>query len=156
MILEYWYLPGVADGANVPYLSILSMNVRTEIAFGMARDGCTTVYWKTDRSSFLAQNWVRIRRLSNNSLPPETGTWVKRNVARERGSLASRTWIWIPIFSSEKQYWVWIVDRTGRRSKNRTSSTSTLARTESQLSAWSRKLELLGKSAWTPKASVSV
>lgn len=33
------------------------MNVRTEIAYGLARDGCTAVFWKTDTSSFLAQNW---------------------------------------------------------------------------------------------------
>ena len=41
----------------MPYLSILAMNVRTEIAFGLARDGCTAIFWKTDTSSFLAQNW---------------------------------------------------------------------------------------------------
>lgn len=33
------------------------MNVRTEIAYGMARDGCTAVFLKTDTSSLLAQNW---------------------------------------------------------------------------------------------------
>lgn len=33
------------------------MNVRTEIAYGLARDGCTALFWKTDTSSFLAQNW---------------------------------------------------------------------------------------------------
>lgn len=48
---------GVAEGANVPYLSILAMNVRTEIAYGLARDGCTAVFWKTDTSTFLSQNW---------------------------------------------------------------------------------------------------
>ena len=48
---------GIAHGANVPYLSILAMNVRTEIACGLATDGCTAVFWKTDTSSFLAQNW---------------------------------------------------------------------------------------------------
>lgn len=41
----------------MPYLSILALNVRTEIAFGLARDGCTAIFWKTDTSSFLAQNW---------------------------------------------------------------------------------------------------
>lgn len=50
-------MKGIADGADVPYLSILAMNVRTEIAYGLARDGCTAVFWKTDTSSFLAQNW---------------------------------------------------------------------------------------------------
>lgn len=33
------------------------MNVRTEIAYGLARDGCTAIFRKTDKSSFLAQNW---------------------------------------------------------------------------------------------------
>lgn len=33
------------------------MNVRTEIVFGMASDGCTAVFLKTDTSSLLAQNW---------------------------------------------------------------------------------------------------
>ena len=33
------------------------MNVRTEIAYGLARDGCTAIFWKRDNSSFLAQNW---------------------------------------------------------------------------------------------------
>lgn len=41
----------------MPYLSILALNVRTEIAYGLARDGCTAIFWKTDTSSFLAQNW---------------------------------------------------------------------------------------------------
>ena len=41
----------------MPYLSILALNVRTEIAYGLARDGCTAISWKTDTSSFLAQNW---------------------------------------------------------------------------------------------------
>ena len=48
---------GVATGANVPYLSILAMNVRTEIAFGLATDGCTAISWNANQSSFLAQNW---------------------------------------------------------------------------------------------------
>lgn len=55
--LEMLTSTGIADGADVPYLSILAMNVRTEIAYGLARDGCTAVFWKTDTSSFLAQNW---------------------------------------------------------------------------------------------------
>ena len=41
----------------MPYISILAMNVRTEIAYGLAKDGCTAVFWKTDTSSLLAQNW---------------------------------------------------------------------------------------------------
>ena len=41
----------------MPYLFILALNVRTEIAYGLARDGCTAIFWKTETSSFLAQNW---------------------------------------------------------------------------------------------------
>lgn len=31
--------------------------MRTEIAFGLFSDGCTALSWRTDNSSFLAQNW---------------------------------------------------------------------------------------------------
>ena len=48
---------GIAYGAEVPYLSILALNVRTEIAYGMSKDGCTAIYWRNEQSSFLAQNW---------------------------------------------------------------------------------------------------
>ncbi|KAL9064692.1 MAG: hypothetical protein Q9157_007739 [Trypethelium eluteriae] len=51
---------GVADGAGVPFASILAMNVRTEIAYGMFQsDGCTSLAWRSsdNTSSFLAQNW---------------------------------------------------------------------------------------------------
>lgn len=41
----------------MPYLSILALNVRTEIAYGMSKDGCTALDWKNDASTFLAQNW---------------------------------------------------------------------------------------------------
>ena len=41
----------------MPFLSILAMNVRTEIAYGMFTDGCTALSWKTGNASFLAQNW---------------------------------------------------------------------------------------------------
>lgn len=48
---------GVAKGADVPYLSILALNVRTEIAFGMSKDGCTAMFLRDQQSTFLAQNW---------------------------------------------------------------------------------------------------
>ena len=48
---------GLAAGANVPLLSILALNVRTEIAFGMFSDACTALSWKEGNTSFLAQNW---------------------------------------------------------------------------------------------------
>ena len=47
---------GVASGAGVPYLSILALNVRTEIAYGMSKDGCTALFWRNEPSTFLAQN----------------------------------------------------------------------------------------------------
>jgi len=48
---------GLADGAGVEYETILALNVRTEIGFGMLNDGCTAFAWKTKTSSFTAQNW---------------------------------------------------------------------------------------------------
>lgn len=48
---------GVAEGADVDFDSILAMNVRTEIAYGMFSDGCTALSWKAGDASFLAQNW---------------------------------------------------------------------------------------------------
>lgn len=37
--------------------SILALNVRTEIAYGMATDGCTAFSWKSKNQSFHAQTW---------------------------------------------------------------------------------------------------
>ncbi|KAL8722020.1 MAG: hypothetical protein Q9225_001396 [Loekoesia sp. 1 TL-2023] len=48
---------GLAAGADVPFSSILTLNVRTEIAFGMFLDGSTALSWKNSDTSFLAQNW---------------------------------------------------------------------------------------------------
>lgn len=66
----YEEIEGIAEGAGVDMLDVLSLNIRTEIAFGLfdeksrrpmaidAVDGCTTLGWKTPNgSSFLAQNW---------------------------------------------------------------------------------------------------
>lgn len=50
-------MKGIADGAAVEFNDILALNVRTEIAYGMYSDGCTAFAWKTNDSSFLAQNW---------------------------------------------------------------------------------------------------
>jgi isopenicillin-N N-acyltransferase-like protein len=51
-------MKGVASGAGVPYISILALNVRTEIAYGLSKDGCTALYWRSEPSAFLAQNCV--------------------------------------------------------------------------------------------------
>lgn len=45
---------GISDGAGLPFVDILALNIRTEIAFGMFNDGCTSLYWKTQSNSFLA------------------------------------------------------------------------------------------------------
>ncbi|KAJ9606917.1 hypothetical protein H2200_008928 [Cladophialophora chaetospira] len=50
-------MQGVADGAGLDLESIVALNVRTEIAYGMLSDGCTALSWKTTDASFLAQNW---------------------------------------------------------------------------------------------------
>ncbi|KIY00159.1 uncharacterized protein Z520_03844 [Fonsecaea multimorphosa CBS 102226] len=38
-------------------VDVVALNVRTEIAFGLFSDGCTSLSWKTGRHAFLAQNW---------------------------------------------------------------------------------------------------
>ncbi|KZF25480.1 AAT-domain-containing protein [Xylona heveae TC161] len=51
---------GVSKGAGFDFPTILALNVRTEIAYGLFNDGCTALSWKTDGAngaSFLAQNW---------------------------------------------------------------------------------------------------
>ncbi|KAF2153126.1 AAT-domain-containing protein [Myriangium duriaei CBS 260.36] len=54
-------MEGVADGAQTDLLTIVALNVRTEINFGLFSDGCTALSWRTEDenggSSFLAQNW---------------------------------------------------------------------------------------------------
>ncbi|KAK0702777.1 hypothetical protein B0H67DRAFT_499855, partial [Lasiosphaeris hirsuta] len=57
-------MQGIATGTGVDFEDILALNVRTEIAYGMFNDGCTSVAWK----SFLAQNWD----VSNSTWPKET------------------------------------------------------------------------------------
>jgi hypothetical protein len=48
---------GIADGSGTELLDIIALNVRTEIAFGQFSDGCTSLSWKTEKRSFLGQNW---------------------------------------------------------------------------------------------------
>ncbi|KAH6842429.1 acyl-coenzyme A:6-aminopenicillanic-acid-acyltransferase [Chaetomium sp. MPI-CAGE-AT-0009] len=50
-------MEGIAAGAGVDFEDILALNVRTEIAYGMFNDGCTSIAWKARGESFLAQNW---------------------------------------------------------------------------------------------------
>jgi isopenicillin-N N-acyltransferase-like protein len=49
---------GIAEGSDVNFASILALNVRTEITYGLMKDdGCTTLAWNTPSAGFLAQNW---------------------------------------------------------------------------------------------------
>lgn len=48
---------GIADASSRDILDIVAINVRTEIAFGLFTDGCTSLYWKTQKRSLLGQNW---------------------------------------------------------------------------------------------------
>lgn len=50
-------MQGVAEGAGTNLESIVALNVRTEIAYGLLSDGCTALSWKTSDASWLAQNW---------------------------------------------------------------------------------------------------
>lgn len=48
---------GIADGAKVPFASILALNSRTEIALGLVNDGCTSLALKTEAVSLAGQTW---------------------------------------------------------------------------------------------------
>jgi isopenicillin-N N-acyltransferase-like protein len=48
---------GIADATEIPLSSIVALNVRTEVAFGLYNDGCTSVAFHSPAASFLAQNW---------------------------------------------------------------------------------------------------
>lgn len=50
-------LQGIADGSKTDVLDIVAINVRTEIAFGLFSDGCTSLFWETPDNIFLGQNW---------------------------------------------------------------------------------------------------
>ncbi|KAG0645132.1 Acyl-coenzyme A:6-aminopenicillanic-acid-acyltransferase 29 kDa subunit [Hyphodiscus hymeniophilus] len=50
-------LQGIADGSKHDILDIVAINVRTEIAFGLFSDGCTSLFWETPEHVFLGQNW---------------------------------------------------------------------------------------------------
>lgn len=50
-------MKGLAEASHVPFESILALNVRTEIAYGMSADGCTAFAWKSDQAAFMGQNW---------------------------------------------------------------------------------------------------
>ncbi|KAF2112539.1 peptidase C45 acyl-coenzyme A:6-aminopenicillanic acid acyl-transferas-like protein [Lophiotrema nucula] len=48
---------GIADGSGQDLLSIVALNVRTEINFGLFSDGCTSLAWNTGANAWLGQNW---------------------------------------------------------------------------------------------------
>ncbi|PYH93632.1 acyl-CoA:6-aminopenicillanic-acid-acyltransferase [Aspergillus ellipticus CBS 707.79] len=51
-------MQGIADGAGVHILDIVTLNCRSEITFGKFTDGCTSLSWKrSDDCRILAQNW---------------------------------------------------------------------------------------------------
>ncbi|KAL3427307.1 hypothetical protein PVAG01_00816 [Phlyctema vagabunda] len=72
-------MEGVADGADVGYLDILALNVRTEIAFGAFNDGCTALSWSGRQASILAQNWDWYTEQAN--------TLIVLKIAKERGGM---------------------------------------------------------------------
>ena len=83
---------GLACGAGVGFESVLALNVRTEIAFGMFNDGCTAFSWRGAGKSFLAQNWdVSCKPLANSKLRSygslgvvESGAEGKHNLGTHR------------------------------------------------------------------------
>jgi hypothetical protein len=65
MLNEAWIphveeMRGVVDGAGMGFESVLAVNVRIEIAYGMFNDGCTALSWREvggKKESWLARNW---------------------------------------------------------------------------------------------------
>lgn len=52
-------LQGVGHGSGMNMATLMALNARTEIMYGMIDDGCTALSWKTKdgKGSWLAQNW---------------------------------------------------------------------------------------------------
>ncbi|CAI6091353.1 unnamed protein product [Clonostachys chloroleuca] len=48
---------GIADGSGHDIVDIVALNVRTEIAFGLFSDGCTSLSWHGKEGGKLGQNW---------------------------------------------------------------------------------------------------
>ncbi|KAL8793763.1 MAG: hypothetical protein Q9195_003705, partial [Heterodermia aff. obscurata] len=49
---------GIATATTHPFLSILALNLRTEITYGLStQDGCTALSLSTPSTTYLAQNW---------------------------------------------------------------------------------------------------
>ncbi|KAF2652921.1 peptidase C45 acyl-coenzyme A:6-aminopenicillanic acid acyl-transferas-like protein [Lophiostoma macrostomum CBS 122681] len=48
---------GIAEGSGCGILDIVALNVRTEIAFGLFSDGCTSLSWHGKTRAILGQNW---------------------------------------------------------------------------------------------------
>ncbi|KIW44969.1 uncharacterized protein PV06_03398 [Exophiala oligosperma] len=59
-------MQGIAKGAGLGYNEILALNVRSELFFGAALDGCTSLSWKTGKASFVAQNWDWMKEQKEN------------------------------------------------------------------------------------------
>ncbi|KAF2101746.1 AAT-domain-containing protein [Rhizodiscina lignyota] len=50
-------MQGIADGAGLDVGDIIALNVRSEIAFGLFSDGCTSLSWHSDGKAYVCQNW---------------------------------------------------------------------------------------------------
>ncbi|KIW68504.1 hypothetical protein PV04_04446 [Phialophora macrospora] len=50
-------MQGIAQGSGVKYEELLALNVRSEMFFGAALDGCTSISWRTEDSCLMGQNW---------------------------------------------------------------------------------------------------
>ncbi|KAK7214879.1 hypothetical protein V2G26_002882 [Clonostachys chloroleuca] len=53
----YEEILGISDGCGRHVLDIIALNVRTEVAFGMFSDGCTSLSWHGPNAAMLGQNW---------------------------------------------------------------------------------------------------
>ncbi|BEJ12964.1 hypothetical protein CspHIS471_0301380 [Cutaneotrichosporon sp. HIS471] len=50
-------MQGLADATDLSLATILALNIRTEVAFGMYSDGCTSLSVHAPGTAILAQNW---------------------------------------------------------------------------------------------------
>ncbi|KAL5355068.1 hypothetical protein BJX96DRAFT_181102 [Aspergillus floccosus] len=53
----YEEMQGLADGAGRSLAEIVLLNTRTELAYGLAGDGCTSVYARGEHHAWQGQNW---------------------------------------------------------------------------------------------------
>ncbi|KAI9844803.1 MAG: hypothetical protein M1837_005221 [Sclerophora amabilis] len=88
---------GIAEASAQTFPSILALNTRTEIAYGMrvpgSSDGCSALSWHTESASLLAQNWDVKSLLPappSSGIPPLTGLTRQWQAAQSSALISLR------------------------------------------------------------------